>query len=185
MPTSSASRIPDSDICAGRGPCRLPCRGVAATRRQHLSSGAIPDRKATWNSSVRTGHCAGTAAVRTATIRLRVSGGARDAPPGRRRAPERGRRGEQGAGDVEDPGTRRARSRVLDRCRRDVLVSSPPFRVVRRRGGAAARRPGRSARLRSHTGPRIRSTGSAHSWRSVGCPTGRRRRRTAGRARTP
>jgi NAD(P)-dependent dehydrogenase (short-subunit alcohol dehydrogenase family) len=33
---------------------------------------------------------------------------------------------------------------------KDILVSSQPFRVFRRRGGAAARQPGRSARPRSH-----------------------------------
>jgi hypothetical protein len=69
--------------------------------------------------------------------------------------------------------------------RKDILVSSPPFRVVRRLGGAAARRPGRPARPRSHTGPRIRSTGSAHARCPADCPTVPRRRWTAGRARTP
>ena len=60
------------------------------------------------------------------------------------------------------------------------------LRVFRRRGGAAARRPGRSARPRSRTGPRSRSTGPAGGRRRASRPpTGPRRRWTAGRARTP
>jgi hypothetical protein len=63
--------------------------------------------------------------------------------------------------------------------------SSRPFAVLRRRGGVAARRPGRSARPRSRTGTRIRSTGSARARCPADCPTGPRRRWTAGRARSP
>ena len=69
---------------------------------------------------------------------------------------------------------------------RDIVVSSQPFWVFRRRGGAAARRPGRSARSRIRTGPRIRSTGSAGGRRTASRPPRWSRRRwTAGRARTP
>ncbi len=69
---------------------------------------------------------------------------------------------------------------------KDVGVSSQPFRVVRRRDGAAAMRPGRSARPRSRTAPRSRSTGSAAGRRTASRPPRWSRRRwTAGRARTP
>ena len=106
----------------------------------------------------------------------------------RSRAPREGhpRRhgGEQGAPDIESPGTRRARSRVLDRCPEGYVRVLAALRVVRRRGGAAARRPGWSARLRSRIAPRSRPTGSVHARWSACCPTGRRRHWPAGRART-
>ena len=52
----------------------------------------------------------------------------------------------------------------------DILVSLWPFRVLRRRGGAAARQPGQSARPRIRTGPRIRSTGLADGRRTASRP---------------
>jgi hypothetical protein len=55
------------------------------------------------------------------------------------------------------------------------------LRVVRRRGGAAARPLRRSARSRSRTALRSRPTGSAHARWSACCPTGRRRRLLAER----
>ena len=69
---------------------------------------------------------------------------------------------------------------------KDILVCMHPFRVFRRRGGTAARRPDRSGRPRTRTGPRIRSKDLAAARRTA-CrpPIGPRRRLTAGRARTP
>jgi hypothetical protein len=58
-----------------------------------------------------------TRAVRTATTTLTASGGCAGMRRlGKGKPPEGGQGGEQGAPDVEDPGTRRARSRVLGRC---------------------------------------------------------------------
>ena len=102
--------------------------------------------------------------------------------PGEGKAPERGRPASrvQAMSKTRERDGRVPGCRAV--CRKDTLVSSPPFRVVRRRGGAAARRPGRSARPRSRTGPRIRSTGSAHARCPADCPQGPRRRWTAGSA---
>jgi len=69
---------------------------------------------------------------------------------------------------------------------KDITRILAAFRMVKRRGGAASRRPGRSAQRRSSTGPRIHSMGPADARRTDSRPpTGPRRRWTAGRARTP
>jgi hypothetical protein len=52
----------------------------------------------------------------------------------------------------------------------DILVSSQSFRVLRRRGGAAARQPGQSARPRIRAAPRIRSAGLADGRRTASRP---------------
>jgi hypothetical protein len=195
----------DRDDLVDRGqpavmPAALAGRGAATVYRQIAS--------ATGNSAPRTGHWASTAAittvtpntgpgqtrrsdstraVRTATTRLTASGGCagcavwakeklpNDARPASRAHPM--------------PKTRERGGRVpgfSTGVQKDVGVSSQPFRVFRRRGGAAARRPGRSARPRSRTAPRTRSTGSAAGRRTVSrLPRWSRLRWTAGRARTP
>jgi hypothetical protein len=103
-------------------------------------------------------------------------------------APERPQGAEQGRSRCRRPRNAAGAFPGLDRCPEGgtrILAAFPRGQCffLRRRGGAAARRPGRSARRRSRTGTRIRSRGSAAGWRP-GCPTGPRRRWTAGRART-
>jgi len=128
-----------------------------------------------------------TWAVRTATTTLTASGGARDAASGQRKTSRRrpGRR----TGRIRCRRTRERGGRVpgfSTGVQKDILVSSRPFRVFRRRGAAAARRPGRSARPRIRRAPRIRPTGPADARRTASRPPRWSRRRwTAGRARTP
>ena len=93
--------------------------------------------------------------------------------------------GGQGGPDGSKAQERSGRvSRVPDRRPEGPLILAAfPARQASR--AAAARRPGQSARSRTRPGARIRPTGSAHARWSAGCPTGPRRRWTAGRARTP
>jgi Phage integrase, N-terminal SAM-like domain len=130
---------------------------VAATVYRQIAS-------ATGNSAPRTGHWASTAAittvtpntglgqtrrsdstraVRAATTRLTASGGcAGCAVWAKEKLPERRQAGQQGTPDAEDPGTRRARSRVLDRCpegRRSIGAAFPGVQASRRRSRQAAR----------------------------------------------
>jgi len=204
--SSCSSELPgraeDNQLNADRRVTGIPLRS-------YRTSGPVVRTRANRPSrSDRPGAAAGVRA-RPRPAGCQAGGGSRRAPPGRyptrpgshprpgsvraawaKEAPERGWRGEQGAADVEDPGTQRARSRVLDRCPEGgtrILAAFPRAQCffLRRRGGAAARRPERSGRPRSRTGPRIRSTGSAHVRRPAGCPTRPRRRWTAGRTRTP
>jgi hypothetical protein len=88
--------------------------------------------------------------------------------------------------DVEGPERGRRVPGFSTGVQTDILVSSQSFRVLRRRGGAAARQPGQSARPRIRTAPRIRSAGLARSRRTASRPPRWSRRRwTAGKARTP
>jgi hypothetical protein len=88
--------------------------------------------------------------------------------------------------DVEGPERGRRVPGFSTGVQTDILVSSQSFRVLRRRGGAAARQPGQSARPRIRTAPRIRFAGLARSRRTASRPPRWSRRRwTAGKARTP
>ena len=118
-------------------------------------------------------------------------GRVREAPPRRRKLPNQAGTASivQTMSKTRERGGRVPGSSTgvqKDGCR-SILAAFPRAQCffLRRRGGVAARRPGRSARSRSRTGTRSRSTGSAHARWSAGRPTGPRRRWWAGRARTP
>ena len=152
---------------AGRGISAATASAAATSAVVRLIVTATVYRamaSATGNSAPRTGHWASTAAIRTVTAntgpgQTRRSDSTRavkhrdDQADRQRRerrvrglgegkAPERRCRGEQGAADVEDPGTQRARSRVLDRCPEGhtcILAAFPGGQASRRRSRQAAR----------------------------------------------
>jgi len=136
MPAALAGRRCECRRDERRDPARRDRDGVEAARQRDLEQFA-PD----WPlHGHRPRHDRDDQAER--------HGRARDGAAWAKEAPEPGWHGEQSTGDVEDPGTRRARSRVLDRCPEGdtrILAAFPRAQCffLRRRGGAAARRPGR------------------------------------------
>jgi hypothetical protein len=155
---------------AGRGASTATASAAATSAVARLIVAATVYRQiasATGNSAPRTGHWASTAAittvtpntgpgqtrrsdstraVRTATTRLTASGGCAGCAVWAKEKLPNDARPASGAHPM--PKTRERGGRVpgfLTGVQKDVGVSSLPFRVFRRRGGAAARRPGRSA----------------------------------------